>query len=132
MTSCGAQAGGGGGSARIDAFDQGALHAVESQTQCFVRLEDLHELSPQVAALDGAFVSSWSMTRLTMLTGMLKATPRVAAAGRSDGGVDADHFAVQIDQGAAAGARIDGGVGLQEVLDADLVAEARPGRDRGR
>ena len=40
----------------------------------------------------------------------------VAAAGAGDGRVDADHFAAQVEQRAAAVAGIDGGVGLQEVL----------------
>ena len=34
-----------------------------------------------------------------------------------DAGVDADHFALQVDQRPAAVAGIDGGVGLQEILD---------------
>ena len=56
--------------------------------------------------------------------GMLKATPLLVPLVRGDGGVDADDFAVHVDEWAAAGAGIDGGVGLQEVLDADGVAQA--------
>ncbi len=39
-----------------------------------------------------------------------------ALAGGHDGGVDADHLSLKIEQGAAAVARVDGGVGLEEVV----------------
>ena len=41
----------------------------------------------------------------------------VAAAGAGDGRVDADHFAAEVEQRAAAVAGVDGGIGLQEVLE---------------
>ena len=52
-------------------------------------------------------------------------TDAFAAAGAGgDGGVHADHFAVQVQQRSAAVARIDGGIGLQKVLKLNLfVAE---------
>ena len=42
---------------------------------------------------------------------------------RGDGGVDADDVAVHIDERSAAGTGIDGGVRLEEFLDADGVAQ---------
>ena len=43
----------------------------------------------------------------------------------ADGGIDADHFAVDVEQRAAGVAEVDGGVGLDEVLErAGLLAEA--------
>ena len=47
-----------------------------------------------------------------------------APAGRFDGGVDADYLAIEIDERPAARPRIDGRVGLEEVLDADGRAKA--------
>src|SRR5262249_53114555 len=48
----------------------------------------------------------------------------VAAVVGSNGGIDADDLAVQIDQRTAAGAGVDGGVGLEELLDSYGVPEA--------
>ena len=42
--------------------------------------------------------------------------PLIAAGARVDGGVDADHLAAGVDQGAAGVPGVDGGVGLDEVL----------------
>ena len=43
---------------------------------------------------------------------------------RGDGGVQADHLAVEVDERTAAGAGIDGRVGLQKILDANGPAQA--------
>ena len=48
--------------------------------------------------------------------GQRKPDALVAAALRRDHGVDPDHFAADVEQRTAAVARIDGGVGLQEIL----------------
>ena len=58
-----------------------------------------------------------------------EADPLVAAGVAGDGRVDADDLAAEVDQRAAAVAGIDGGVGLQEVLEADR--RRRPGAGRG-
>src|SRR5262249_50002917 len=47
-----------------------------------------------------------------------------AAGLRSDGRVDTDHFAVEIEERTAARAGVDGGIRLEKILDADCVAEA--------
>ena len=60
-----------------------------------------------------------------MLTGMEKPTPSLTPVVAGNGRVDADHFAVEIDQGAAAVAGIDGRVGLQEILKDDRVGVAQ-------
>src|SRR5262249_18885137 len=48
----------------------------------------------------------------------------VAAGVRGDGRVDANHLAVEVEQRPATGARVNGRVGLQKVLDADRVPQA--------
>ena len=53
----------------------------------------------------------------------------VAAAAREDGGVDADQLASQIDERAAGVARIDRGVGLDEILVAVRI-DSRSGTGR--
>ena len=52
----------------------------------------------------------------------------VAAGVAGDGRVDADDLAVEVDQRAAAVAGVDGGVGLQEVLEADAGVAQIAGR----
>src|SRR5258707_391142 len=47
-----------------------------------------------------------------------------AAGVGGDGGVDADPFPIHVDQPTAARAWIDGGIGLQEVLDPNRTAQA--------
>ena len=54
-----------------------------------------------------------------------KADPNIAAARRNDGRVDADEFSIEVNQRAARIARVDRGVGLDEVLIA-LLAKAGP------
>ena len=49
--------------------------------------------------------------------GQREADALVAALARRDRGVDADHFAADVQQRAAAVARVDGRIGLQEMLE---------------
>ena len=53
----------------------------------------------------------------------------IAARAREDGAVDPDHFARHIDEGSARVARVDGGVGLQEVVEGTLADRAPLGAD---
>ena len=58
------------------------------------------------------------------IDGNTEGNTAIAAAGGGDGGVDADDLAIEVEQRAAAGSRVDRGVGLQEVLDANGVAQS--------
>ena len=62
---------------------------------------------------------SCSATSLALLLGMAKPTPMLPLLlpGGGDGGVDADHLALGVDQRAAGVARVDRGVGLQQAGD---------------
>ena len=58
------------------------------------------------------------MTPRTRLTGIAKPMPFGSAVGAiQHGGVDADQIAVRIDERAAGVAEIDGGIGLNEILE---------------
>ena len=52
----------------------------------------------------------------------------VAAAAAEDRGIDADHLAAEVEQRTAGVARIDGGVGLDEVVVGALADDAGPWR----
>ena len=78
----------------------------------------------QVASADAALLQKLSGHALDEVDRNTEGHAAVAATVRGDGGVDADDFAVHVDERPAAGAGIDGRVGLQEILDPDGAPEA--------
>src|SRR5439155_15154953 len=87
------------------------------------RLEGRRHLQAEVAARHAPLVHELPHHALDQVDWDAEGHPAVAARGGGDGGVDADDLAVEVDEGSAAGAGVDGGVGLEEVLDADGVPE---------
>src|SRR5699024_8291573 len=69
------------------------------------------------------------VNRHHQVAGNREANADIATGARQDGGVDADQFAVQIDQRAARVAGVDGGVGLNEVFEAIPEAVATEAAD---
>ena len=83
-------------------------------------------LTPSRPRFTEPYLSSWSMMLRAMLTGMAKPMPMLPPRARQDGAVDADELAPEVHQRAAGVARIDGGVGLDEVLVAVRVDAGAP------
>ena len=79
----------------------------------------------EVAAGDGAGLDQAVHDGAGKVDGDGEADADVALGGGEDGGIDADQAAAGVDEGAAGVARVDGGVGLDEVLvTADLIEDA--------
>ena len=59
--------------------------------------------------------------------GYRKADPNITAATRKNGGVDPNQISSNIDQGAATIARVNSGVGLNEILISQSVTQIQRG-----
>ena len=78
---------------------------------------------PQVAAHYPAVVQDIAHRFLGQVDGHGQAIAHVVPRAGGDGRVDADYLAVQVEQGTARIARVDGRVGLDEALDPVVVAD---------
>ena len=117
---------------RLDLGHQGALLAAERHAlrEFLGHRLDLHA---QQATLDTTVGLELSHHRLGQARRDGEAQAHAAAARREDGGVDADHMAVHVEQRAARVAAVDGGVGLDVVVErtgVDVAAARR--HDAGR
>jgi hypothetical protein len=111
-----------------DVGDQRAVRRLELQ-----RLGDLRrhllDVDAEPAANDLSLLLELRDELLGEIDGDREADADVAARAAVDGGVDADHLALEVHEGAARVARVDGGVGLNEVVVAALADEATLGAD---
>src|SRR5262249_41171138 len=77
---------------------------------------NVDDADTHVAAGDFAVLDQRMHDVLGVVGGNGESDPVVAAGARCDGRVDADDFALEIDQRSAGVAGIDGGIGLQKVF----------------
>src|SRR5262249_1818033 len=117
------QSGGGGRSVRKHLLDQGPLDAVETELERVVGLEGENELHAEVAALDRPLLKELVHDALDEVGRDAEGDAAVGPVVRGDGGVDADAFAIRVDERSAGGAGIDGGIGLKKFFDANGVAQ---------
>ena len=86
---------------------------------------ELADLDAEIATRDGLALAQRLDDRDGLLGGDGEADADVAAGGREDLAVDADHIAIHVEHRAAAVALIDRGVGLDEALAATGIAVER-------
>ena len=107
-----------GGRARHHPGHQRAARFGDAEFLGDVRRDGI-DIDAEDAALDLAVLDQLVHDALDHVDRNGEADADIAAAARQNRGVDADQFAAQIDQRAAGIARIDRGVGLDEILVAE-------------